>query len=437
MLWLYNVLLVPVRTALRLATPWNRKLQAGMRGRRGAETRLRALGPELRGRVVWLHSTSVGEYEQARPIAALLGQRLPDLEILHTFFSPSGFDYATRLGEARHVEYLPEDSPGRIGRVLDELRPLALVFMKFDLWPNLIVQAERRGVPVLLLDATLHGRSLRSRWPARRLYRQLYRKLALISAVSEADAGRFRELVPEHPGIVVDGDTRFDQVMRRRREAHRVEIATALCDEPRPFTLIAGSTWDPDDARIVPAWRALCASWSAARRPRLVLVPHEPTPEHLAVVERRLRDARLPWTRYSWLESQSAASPHVVVVDRVGVLAELYARADAAYVGGAFTTGVHNLMEPAIMGLPVFFGPRHHNAPEAEGLLEARAASVIRCPADLERQLRRIASDAEERSRMGGRARAFVESNLGASRRCLQRIVDALESPAARAKERA
>ena len=125
----------------------------------------------------------------------------------------------------------------------------------------------------------------------------------------------------------------------------------------------------------------------------------------------------------------------MVLVDRVGVLAELYAHADAAYVGGAFTTGVHNVMEPAIMGLPVLFGPGHHNAPEAEMLLENDAGGVIRSAADLERALRTLSGHAEARSQMGGRARAFVEANLGASERCLGRVFEALDAPRKRAKE--
>ena len=143
------------------------------------------------------------------------------------------------------------------------------------------------------------------------------------------------------------------------------------------------------------------------------------------------------WRRSSPLSAWRArASPpsgerepsEVVLVDRVGVLAELYADADAAYVGGAFGRGVHNVIEPAIMELPLFFGPGHHNAPEAEMLLENGAAAVIRSPVDLERQLQRVAGDTAERLRRGGRARAFVAANLGASERCLQRLLQALEA---------
>lgn len=431
MLALYNALLPVAHLGAALAAPWHAKLRAGRRGRRGVVGRLLARAPELAGRLVWLHSTSVGEYEQARPVAALLGTARPDLAILHTFFSPSGHDYAARRGEAAHFDYLPFDRPAHVRHVLDALRPRLFVFVKFDLWPNFVVEAARRGVPVCLVDATLQPRSYRSRWPARALYRDLYRRLACISAVSAADAARFRAIVPHHPAIFVDGDTRFDQVMRRRAAAAGVAIPAALAALPRPFTLLAGSTWERDENCVLPAWRA----WRAmdAGPARLVVVPHEPTAAHLAALEARLAALGLPSCRFSAIADP--ALPEVILVDRVGILAELYARADAAYVGGAFGRGVHNVIEPATMALPVFFGPGHHNAPEAARLLEAGAAAVIRSPLDLQRQLQELAGDAAARLRMGGRARAFVDANLGASERCVQRLLRLLETPASTGRE--
>ena len=440
MLWLYNALLPAGMLGFRLLSPWNEKVRAGRRGRSGAAERLAGLGTAIGGRAIWLHSTSAGEYEQARPLAALLAARRPDLGVVHTFFSPSGYEYAGRVAEARHREYLPEDFAPRMGRVLDTLRPRAVVFIKFDLWPNLVVEAHRRGIPVLLVDATLQPRSLRSRWPAVHLYREVYRRLACISAVSAADADRFRRVVPDHPALFVDGDTRFDQVMRRRQNAARVPIPPALRATPRPFTCIAGSTWGPDEAVVIPAWRELCANWSGGTPPRLLLVPHETGPERLAAVESQLRGAGLAWRRYSGLDAASADGVDagaVVLVDRVGVLAELYGCADAAYVGGAFTTGVHNVMEPASMGLPVWFGSRHQNAPEAEMLLEAGGAGVVRSAVDLQRAWARLAVDASARASMGERARGVVEDHLGASERCLRRILAALGEDAARGERRA
>jgi 3-deoxy-D-manno-octulosonic-acid transferase len=359
-------------------------------------------------------------------------QHRPDLEVLHTFFSPSGYDYARRLGEAAHVEYLPADGRAEVAAALASLRPRALVFFKFDLWPNLVFEAARRGVPLLLLDATLRPGSWRSRWPAARLYRDLYRRLDHISAVSQADAARFRALVPEHAGLHVDGDTRFDQVIRRRREARRVPLAAALAAAgPRPFTVVAGSTWGPDEARLLPAWRGFAAGAAAAAgAPRLVLVPHEPTAAHLRPLQAALRAAGLDSRLYSEVERDAALpAGAVVVVDRVGILAELYAAGDVAYVGGAFGTGVHNLLEPAIAGLPVLFGPRHRNAPEAALLLDAGAGAVIRSALDLRRRLETWHADPAQRTAAGSSARGCVLAHQGAALRCWERLAPCLGMP--------
>jgi 3-deoxy-D-manno-octulosonic-acid transferase len=428
---LYNALFPAARRLLPLAAGWNSKIGRGLEGRRGVVERLEALAPVLGERVILMHSTSVGEYEQARPLVAELTRARPDLAILHTFFSPSGFDYAERLGEARYREYLPFDTPSDVGRVLDALGPRLLVFVKFDLWPNWVVEADRRGIPVALVDATLHPRSRRSRWPARALYTDLYRRLACISAVDPDDAARFRALAPRHPNLVVDGDTRFDQVWRRRNNATRVPIAPVLQQAQRPFTLLAGSTWPADEALVLGAWH----TWRArvALGARLLLVPHEPTPSHLQALEHRLALANLRSVRLSSLERLDAID--AVVVDKVGMLAELYACADAAYVGGAWGRGVHNILEPAIMRLPLFFGPRHHNAPEAEKLLETGAAAVIRSPHDLVQQLERLGDNAAERLHRGSQARAFVEANLGASERCAQRLLALLAAASTHTRE--
>ena len=222
----------------------------------------------------------------------------------------------------------------------------------------------------------------------------------------------------------------FDQVMRRRQEAKRVALPGALGRSDGVFTCIAGSTWEPDEARVLPAFAAL-ARQSAARRLQLLLVPHEPSATRLTMIEAQCARLGLDCVRLSELERPAREQPDragVVLVDRVGGLAELYARADVAYVCGAFGAGVHNVMEPAIMGLPVFFGPGYLNSPEAEALIEAGGAAVIDSAEDFERRLRATFADPSVGRRMGDQARIYVEANLGASRRCVERIRDVLQT---------
>ena len=210
MLRVYNAFLPFARLAARLLAPLRPKLRDGLAGRAGGLSRLEMLGRSHAGRVLWLHSASVGEYEQARPLAALVRERCPGVVVLHTFFSPSGYEYARRLGESEHCEYLPEDTASSAAAALASVQPRALVFLKFDLWPNLIAAAHRRQVPLLLLDATLQrlgaraGRARRctgslarstceaGRRPTRALSRSRPRASSIVSTATRASTKSWR-----------------------------------------------------------------------------------------------------------------------------------------------------------------------------------------------------------------------------------------------------
>jgi 3-deoxy-D-manno-octulosonic-acid transferase len=336
-----------------------------------------------------------------------------------TFSSPSGYHFARRrektgAGAIAFIDYLPFDRAATMRHCLSVARPRLLVMVKFDLWPNLIWEASDRGVPMALVDATLSPSSRRLSGPARRFYGGLYRRIAHILAISEEDAARFAACAPGHPHIAVTGDTRFDRVMERWEKRPRDVLA--LPDDAG-HTLIAGSTWPPDEARLLPALARLMREEPSLRA---VLVPHEPLPAHVEPLRR--------WaTEHGFTAATAGAGPvpagtRVVIVDVVGVLAEAYAGAHAAYVGGAFSTGVHSVIEPAIAGLPVVFGPRHDNSFEAAQLVARGAAAAITDETGAYAALRRFLSDRDERERAGRAARAYVESQLGATEKCMAAI---------------
>src|SRR5262249_53666648 len=263
----------------------------------------------------------------------------------------------------------PFDRARTMQRCLDWARPRLLVFVKFDLWPNLIWEARARGVPVALIDATLSPSSKRLSAVGKWFYRNLYRSLDPILPIRAEDAAWFKESAPAHRGVSVFGDTRFDRVMERWNA--RARDVLPLPDDGA-LTLIAGSTWPPDEERLLPALTRLMREIPTLR---VVLVPHEPLPSHVEPLRRWALDNGLSVRTTS--EKGSDLSARVVIVDTVGVLAEAYAHAHVAYVGGAFSTGVHSVIEPAIAGLPVVFGPRYDNSFEAKKLIERKAATTI------------------------------------------------------------
>ena len=413
---LYNALYPAAIVGARASSLFLPKMREAIAGRDGYRARWAALRDSLTDRPVWFHVASVGEFEQARPVISAIRRSHPGIPVMVTFSSPSGYHFARKRekaegGAIHFIDYLPFDHARVMRLCLECANPRLLVFVKFDLWPNLIWEARDRGVPVALIDATLSPSSQRVSAVGRWFYRSLYTSLNPILAISEEDAGRFRESSPGHNGVAVTGDTRFDRVMERWNA--RARDVLPLPDDDA-LTLIAGSTWPPDEARLLPALARIAREIPALR---MVLVPHEPLPDHVAALRRWAGDNALSVRATS--ETHANSNPRALIVDTVGVLAEAYAHADLAFVGGAFSTGVHSVIEPAIAGLPVVFGPRHDNSFEAVQLLERGAARTVRDEDDTYAALNAWLTDGGARERAGLAARAYVESQLGATQKCM------------------
>lgn len=394
------------------------KLRTGHRGRREAGGRLSAWGLTRRDRsrpLVWFHASSVGEGLQAESVLLELRRIRPDCQFAYTHFSPSATNLARRL-PVDVADYLPYDLPGEADRLLDALAPNLLVFSKLDLWPELAVRAAAQRIPVTIVAGTVSPGSGRLRWPARSLLAPGYAVVRAAAAISQADGERLVRLGVPEGRVHVLGDPRFDSAAAR--------VAAVSPDDPLlrfgrgAPTLVAGSTWPTDEAVLLIAFAAV-----RTRRPdaRLILVPHEPTPDHLAAVERRAARAGLPMP--TWLGAADGPVP-LLLVDRVGVLAALYGAGTMAYVGGGFgRAGLHSVLEPAAWALPVAFGPRWQQSRDAELLLQTRAGAALEsrraapAGAELARLWDRWMADDTERAAQGRRAGEVVAAGLGAARR--------------------
>ena len=407
----------------------DRKVGDGHRQRAGAAGRLAAWAARSRDParpLVWFHAASVGEGLQAESVLLELRRLVPACQIVYTHFSPSAEPLARRLA-VEAADYLPYDLPAAADRTLDALAPDLLVFAKLDLWPELATRAAARGTTVALVAATVTRGSSRLRWPARALLRPGYAAVAAAGAIADGDASRLADLGVAADRIRVTGDPRFDSVAAR--------VAAVRPDEPLlrlghgAPTLVAGSTWAADEAVVLDAFARL-----RARRPdaRLILVPHEPTTEHLRALDRRAAQAGLPAP--ARLSAVEAPVP-LLAVDRIGVLAALYGAGTMAYVGGGFgRAGLHSVLEPAAWGLPVAFGPRWRNSRDAELLLEGGAAVALEAmdpaaaAAALLRTWEQWVADDGLRAAQGVRARAIVSRGLGAARRSAEMLSELISS---------
>jgi 3-deoxy-D-manno-octulosonic-acid transferase len=440
---LYESVVILARPVLRVVALFNEEVRQAVRGRQ--ESWLRFLEWAWLKRVpdrplIWVHAPSVGEALMAQAVIAQLRARLPGMQAVFTHFSPSAERMVKEVG-ADVAGYLPWDTRWAMRAILGAFRPSVVVFVRTEIWPVLTREAVRAGVPLVMINAVLAEESGRLSGPARAFLQPAYRRLSGVGAVSPEHGDRYRRLGVSAERIRVTGDARFDQVwdriearglfeLRGEPDAHQrvpepLRPVWRLLDDPGTFTVVAGSTWPEDERVVLPPITVL----RRGRRIRLIIAPHEPTPAHLTTLERRLDDLSLRHARLGPLLAGSRAStsdevvsdrapPEIVVVDRMGLLADLYALAAVAYVGGGFgTAGLHSVVEPAALGVPVLSGPAPGKTQEAAELAATGGGFVVRSAGDIEERLRTFADEPGTAPAAGVLAREFVRSETGSAAR--------------------
>lgn len=303
---------------------------------------------------LWIHSAS-GEIEYARPVIREFKKAHPDIPVLVTFSSPSAKAILRNLSDVDAWAALPWDFEKSLNKFISNWNPRVLLFSRTDVWPVLAETARQRKIPSILFSATFADNSSRLRGLTRFLTRKSLNALSQIHCVAHEDVANLHALQVRTP-IYVTGDTRFDQVF------HRLQNPKALKNEliatPEDFVFIAGSTWPEDEAVLIPA-----LAHSKTTGIRTILAPHEVSAQHLKALTDQLEAASLSYVLYSQVQEWPRNS--ILIIDQVGILAELYTWANLAFIGGSFKKQVHSVMEALAAGLPVMVGPHHQNNREA------------------------------------------------------------------------
>jgi len=316
------------------------------------------------------------------------------------------------------TEFLPVDKIYNVRRLLGLLQPSRLVWVSYDLWPNLVWETYRQGIPQSLVSGIIHAGSLRTSFFAgRSFYHSLYECLEQILTVSEADSQRVLSAIPDHPQVKVMGDTRCDSVLERR---DNIEIPQLPPAAKNGIVFVAGSTWPQDESCI---FSGLQEALNKFPELFLVLAPHEPTEEHLKNAENFFSGT--PMVRWSHVTA-AALDVRILLIDSVGILAGLYHSAKMAYVGGAFTTGVHNILEPVAMGAAVAFGPKHSNSMEALTMLEQKLATTVNNSTEFRNWIFDSLGNQEHCILLGRQSKKFVETQAGAADLCTPFLMNGL-----------
>lgn len=393
---------------LRLAAMKNPKARKIVNGQRTIETYLREKVTAKGGRWIWIHAASLGEFEQGRPLIEMLRNRRPDLKILLTFFSPSGYEVRRDYPMADAVSYMPFDTPRRVRRFLDIVNPEMAIFIKYEFWGNYLTELKRRGTATYIISAIFREKQIFFRpWGGE--FRNMLRKFNRLYVQDEASKRRLADIGIDN--VTVAGDTRFDRVTSIVASAVDLPQIDRFNSNVNPAgaTLVAGSSWPADEAIIIPWLR---------RHPEVkaIFAPHEFDRVRLHALEASL-SAIAPCRCLSRINDGDIdpASLQYIIVDSFGLLAGLYRKASLAYVGGGFGAGIHNINEAAAYSIPVVFGPRHQKFKEASDLIARGGAFTCSGDVTFAAAIDPLVSDSDKRRQAGKAAGKYIADSIGAT----------------------
>lgn len=360
-------------------------------------------------RWVWIHVSSLGEFEQGRPVIEAIKKQHPKTKILLSFFSPSGYEIRKGYPLADEVLYLPDDTMTNAKKWVGRHNFVAAIFVKYDFWFNYIKCLSDNNIPLYYISVTLSPKHFffkrYGKWFAKQLksVRHFY--------VQDNDTAALLKSIGIDNSTVC-GDTRFDRVADIAKQAKRFEDIERFIDGRK--CIVAGSTWPPDEE--------LLANW-LNQMPSdhcLIMAPHDISESHIRQIERLFKDAVF----YTNIHNQS----NVLVINTIGILSQLYQYATFAYVGGAFGSGLHNIQEAVTFGCPVVFGPKYGNFVEAVDLVKQGGAFSVSNQNDFNNAFGQLISNDEERKNASAICHDYVQSKLGATQVIMNDLDDELDT---------
>ncbi len=416
-LWLYSFF-------VRIIAPWNPKARNWLRGRKNIFETISASIPDDSRETIWMHCASLGEFEQGRPIIESLKKKKPGIRIVLTFFSPSGYEIRKNYKGADFVFYLPMDSKSNAKRFISLVRPDLVLWIKYDYWFYYLHELKKKDIPVLLISASFRSQQTFFKWYGRlnRYMLVSFSRIFLQNTESDRLLAGIGIQATE-----ITGDTRFDRVIEIAERFEPIAVVEQFCGDHQ--VIVAGSTWEEDEEEL---------DHYANSHPEIkfIIAPHEVDETHLREIENMFHSS----IRFSSLEkkrsepvqalarggqsSRKPTVPNVLIIDNIGLLSRLYHYGTINYVGGGFgNDGVHNVLEAAVYGKPVVFGPVIEKYIEAMELVDCGGGIIIDSALEAEGVFNRLVNSPDEYQHAGKASRDYVYSKRGAT----EKVVDYIQ----------
>jgi 3-deoxy-D-manno-octulosonic-acid transferase len=397
----YNLAIRSYNLLIHLASPFNKKANLWVNGRNNYFINLQNKLNKKTGPIIWFHSASLGEFEQTRTLIEKVKKEFPNYNIVLTFFSPSGYEIRKNYEKADFVFYLPIDTPFNARKFVRVVNPRLVLFAKYEFWYHFLFELNQKKIPVISFSAIFRPEQAFFK-SYKGLFVSMLSKFKMIFVQNQVSLNLLSSI-----GInqaVVAGDTRFDRVKQ-------------ICDNKKSFPLIekfkgnkklfiAGSTWSKDIAVLLDLINH--SSFDL----KIIIAPHEIHETEFTEMEKLIHKKTI---RYSHLNESTAVTHDVLLIDNIGMLSSLYQYGEFGYIGGAFGKGLHNVLEAAIFGMPIFFGPNHQKFNEALELIELGVGISINNGPELVEKFNSLYQNEENRKAISFKSKTYVESHTGAT----------------------
>ncbi|UEG51314.1 3-deoxy-D-manno-octulosonic acid transferase [Ferruginibacter lapsinanis] len=408
-IFLYNLFVLFYSLGIRIASLWNTKAKLWVNGRK--------MFPVVKEPIsVWMHCASLGEFEQGRPVLEELKRNDPSLKIVLTFFSPSGYEVMKEYKGADHIFYLPSDSPFNAKKFIDNINPSLVLWVKYEYWFYYLHELKKRNIPTLLISGIFLPSQPFFKW-----YGGLWKRMLSCFNhlfIQDEESKELLSTINVKENITVSGDTRFDRVITIAEKFEPISLIDKFCKDSK--VIVAGSTWEEDEAELIHYVRI-------NPNIKFIIASHSIDSENLKDVKKEFKGAvfysELVLADQQLQSDNLIRSTNILIIDNIGMLSRLYKYADITYVGGGFgDDGVHNVLEAAVYGKPVVFGPEFEKYLEAEELIESEGGITINNALELENVFNKLFSDETEIKKRSECAKNYVYSNAGATKKIVDHI---------------
>jgi 3-deoxy-D-manno-octulosonic-acid transferase len=405
---IYNLGIAAYQMAVRMVAKRNPKAAKMVVGQARTFSVLERRIDQSTGGYIWIHASSLGEFEQGRPLIEMIKREHPQQKILLTFFSPSGYEVRRNYKGADVVCYLPFDLPHNVKKFLDIVKPQMAIFIKYEFWGNYLNELKHRGIRTYIISAIFRKSQLFFK-PWGLMFRRMLKCYTTLYVQDEQSRALLESI--KITNVKITGDTRFDRVTDILAGCTALPIVEKFTSGMP--TLIIGSSWQPDEDIIIPYFN---------EHPefKLIIAPHEFSHERLDAIMGRLNR---PVTLYTQTNENAVAKSDCLILDCFGILSSAYRYAQIAYIGGGFGAGIHNLNEAAVYGIPVIFGPNYNKFKEAHDLIACQGGFSIMGEEDFARLMARFDKEPDFLAKSGKIAGDYIKSNLGATEKIFKEIM--------------